>query len=308
MIFRPHSQMHPALQLLFFLIVTVLAIILGGLAATAIVSSVYGMQTVIDVAHLRAATPDAVRALWIFQIVSTTIPLLIIPLFFALVVVKEPSAYLKWDVRFPPVLLIVIFLLMFISLPIVEVLANLNQRMVLPDFLKGLEQWMKASEHEAEQATKIILKMDTPIDLVKVLLLVAATTAVVEEFMFRGALQTIFTRWTQNPHTAIWITAILFSAFHMEFYGFLPRVMLGVFFGYFVYWSGSIWTSVWAHFINNGTAVVLTYLFQHKLIKDNPDTAQSFSYLGYVFSVMITLLLLINYRSIATKTNQQHNT
>jgi membrane protease YdiL (CAAX protease family) len=117
--------------------------------------------------------------------------------------------------------------------------------------------------------------------------------------MFRGCLQTIFLQWTGNIHAAVWITAILFSAFHMEFFGFLPRLMLGVLFGYFVAWSGSVWTGVWAHFINNGTAVIGTYLFQHKLIKINPDDQHLFSYAGYIISLLIILFLLFIYRNVA---------
>ena len=105
-------------------------------------------------------------------------------------------------------------------------------------------------------------------------------------------------RWTKNYHVAVWITAILFSAFHMEFFGFLPRLMLGVLFGYFVVWSGSIWTSVWAHFINNGTAVVVTYLYQHKKITINPDDQHVFNYTGYIISLVIVLFLLYVYRNI----------
>ena len=119
--------------------------------------------------------------------------------------------------------------------------------------------------------------------------------------MFRGCLQTILLKWMRNKHTAIWITAILFSAFHMEFFGFLPRLLLGALFGYFVAWSGSIWPSVWGHFVNNGTAVIVTYLSQHKLINIDPDDQHIFSYVGYVISFIITLLLLFAYRYISAK-------
>jgi hypothetical protein len=87
----------------------------------------------------------------------------------------------------------------------------------------------------------------------------------------------------------------------MEFFSFLPRVALGVFFGYFVAWSGSIWTSVWAHFLNNGSAVVITYLYQHKAISLNPDDQHVFNYGSYVFSLIIILILLYIYRNIALK-------
>lgn len=294
-----YSQMRPGLQFLVFIAVMVVMLIVGLLIGMGIITLLYNFDTFMKISELQIDTPNAVRALWILQFVTTTMPILAVPVFFAYVIVKEPESYLKLNARFPLQLLIVVFLAMFMSLPIMEQLSNLNQRLVLPPFLKGVEDWMRASEKQAETATNILLKMDTVWDLIKTVLFVGGLTAVVEELMFRGALQTIFIRWTKNHHAAIWITAILFSAFHMEFFGFLPRLMLGVFFGYFVYWSGSIWTSIWAHFINNSTAVIVTYLYQHKTIKTSPDDTHVFSLPGYVFSIIITVLLLINYRNIA---------
>lgn len=292
---RPYSQLHPALQFLIFIALTMVIIFVGYFIGSAVIAWLYGSKTLTDIATLNIHTPEGVRSLWILQVISTTLPLIIAPVFFAWVIVREPAEYLRYNVHFSPVLLLLVFFIMLMSMPIIEVLSELNQRLILPHSLKGLQDWMKASEQAAEKETNIILKMDNLADLFKVLLLVAATTAVVEETMFRGVLQTIFTRWTQNPHTSILITATLFSAFHMEFYGFLPRLMLGILFGYFVYWSGSIWTSVWAHFLNNGVAVVATYLYQHKIVKINPDDQNNFSYAGYVFSIIITVFLLINY-------------
>jgi membrane protease YdiL (CAAX protease family) len=298
-----YSQMRPGFQFFVFIIVTAVMLVVGALIAMGVITLLYNFDTFMKVMQLQIDGPQAVRALWIIQFITTTMPILAVPVFFAYVVVKEPQSYLKLNGRFPLQLLILVFFIMFMSLPIMEQLSNINERLVLPPFLKGVEEWMRESEKQAEKATNILLKMDTVWDMIKAVLFVGGLTAVVEELMFRGALQTIFIRWTKNHHAAIWITAALFSAFHMEFFGFLPRLMLGVFFGYFVYWSGSIWTSIWAHFINNGTAVVITYLYQHKTIKTSPDDTHVFSLAGYVFSIIITVLLLINYRNIAIAGN-----
>ncbi len=58
----------------------------------------------------------------------------------------------------------------------------------------------------------------------------------------------------------IWVSAILFSALHMQFYGFFPRMLLGAFFGYLLLWSGSLWLPIIAHFVNNCVAVIFYYL------------------------------------------------
>lgn len=304
---RPYNQLHPALQFIVFIAVTVGILIAGALLGFGLIWILYGTSTLNQVIQMNITDNAGLRALWILQLVSTTLPILIVPLVFAKWVVREPQAYLKANFNFVPVLLALIFFVMLFSSPVIEVLSNINQRLALPPSLKGIEDWMRNSEKSAEHATNLMLNMKNIGDLVVDLLLVGLLTAIAEEFMFRGALQTIFERWTLNPHTAIWITAALFSAFHMEFYGFLPRLMLGVLFGYFVYWSGSIWTSVWAHFINNGTAVVITYLYQHKKISISPDDQHIFNYSGYVLSIVITVFLLYTYRTTALAGYKERN-
>ncbi|MCD8193889.1 MAG: CPBP family intramembrane metalloprotease [Tannerellaceae bacterium] len=153
-----------------------------------------------------------------------------------------------------------IFLLAFISLlllsPVINLTALLNKAMTLPPFLKGVEEWMMAQEKAAEELTWVLLSEPGILPLLANLFVVAVVAAITEEFLFRGALQRIFYRWTKNTHAAIWITAFVFSSIHLQFYGFLPRMLLGAFFGYLLVWSKSIWLPVFIHFIHNGMIVV----------------------------------------------------
>jgi membrane protease YdiL (CAAX protease family) len=295
-----YKQLHPSLQLLIFISLTLTGIFIGYLIGAGLIIAFYGVNVLTSVARLDLSTPNAADALWVLQIISTTLPIFASALIFARFIVKDPREYLKTTFKFSPVLLAIIFCIMLFSSPLIELLSNINQQLALPQFLSGLQQWMRDSEDKAQKLTVVLLQMKTFWSMVIKVLVVGLLTAVVEEFMFRGCLQTLFTRWTKNTHAAIWITAILFSAFHMEFFGFLPRMMLGVLFGYLVAWSGSIWTSVWAHFINNGTAVVQSYLFQNKMIKLNPDDPHVFNYGSYAFSLIIILFLLLLYKNIAT--------
>ncbi len=294
---QKHS--HPSLQFLIFILITIGMVIVGYLLGAATVIALYGVNTLMAIARLNLAEANVVNALWVLQIISTTIPILAASLVFVYAVVKDPREYLRPAFKFSPFLLVVIFCVMLFISPLIELLSNINQKMVLPHFLDGLQHWMRNAEDQAQKLTTILLQMKTVWSMIIKVLFIGLVTAIVEEFMFRGCIQTIFTRWTKNTHAAIWITAILFSAFHMEFFGFLPRLLLGVVFGYLVAWSGSIWTSVWAHFINNGTAVVVTYLFQNKMIKINPEDQHIFNYSNYIFSLIIILFLLYLYHNIA---------
>ena len=294
---KPYNQLHPGLQFVIFSALFILVLIVGNLIGTAIATVLYGVKALTDVLGLNLNSPHAAAVLWILQTAGTTFPIIAAPVFFAYIVVRNPAGYIKPNFQFKWTLLLVVFAVMFFSNPAIEFLSNLNQKMVLPPWLK----WMRDSEDSAQKLMDVMLQMKTIPGLVFDVILIGLVPAIIEEFMFRGVLQTIFVRWTKNTHVAIWITAILFSAFHMEFFGFLPRLLLGALFGYFVAWSGSIWPAVWAHFLNNAADVVVTYLYQHKHIKANPDDQHLFNTLSYLISFALMLNLLLLYRKIASK-------
>jgi membrane protease YdiL (CAAX protease family) len=298
------EQLHPGLQFLMFIGIFGVIMIVGNLLGIMVIIPLYGLKTITALTTLNMAAPHMIPALWIIQLFGTTLPIFAAPVFFAYVVVHDPGDYIKPNINFPWGIMFLVLLIMLLSTPTIEVLSNINQKLQLPHFLGGVQKWMEDSEKTAQKITETMLNMGTIGDMLFDLLFIGLLTAIVEEFMFRGVLQTIFARWTQSYHAAVWITAILFSAFHMEFFGFLPRVLLGALFGYLVVWSGSIWPAVWAHFINNGTAVIVTYLYQHKMIKLNPDDQHVFNYAGYIFSFAIMLVLLFIYRKIATEKKQ----
>jgi len=295
---KGQNHMHPALQFLVFILLFIGILLIGNLIGAGVATALYGVNTVMNIAQGNLTSPHTINSLWIIQVLGTTLPIFAAPFFYAYVIARDPHDYIKPTFRFPWVLLALVFCIMFIASPLIELLSNINAQMVLPHFLSGVQKWMKDSEDATQKLVNAMLQMNTISALIGDVFVIGLLTAIAEEFMFRGVIQTIFTRWTKNTHAAIWITAILFSAFHMEFFGFLPRLLLGAIFGYFVAWSGSIWTSVWAHFINNGTAVIVTYLYQHKKISVNPDDTHIFNYTLYIFSLLIVLFLLYVYRNI----------
>ncbi len=153
------------------------------------------------------------------------------------------------------VLLLVLVSMVLLS-PAITLTALMNKHMVLPSFMAPVEEWMQAQEVLAEQLTETLLSRSDPLTLLSNLFVVALMAGVTEEFFFRGTLQRILGGWTTNHHVVIWSAAILFSAFHLQFYGFVPRMLLGAYFGYLLYWSRNIWIPVFAHFVNNAFAVV----------------------------------------------------
>lgn len=150
-----------------------------------------------------------------------------------------------------------------IALPFVFWLGDLNQRIPMPESLSKLEE-------DASKQMMAFLKMRKPYDIIVNVIVIALLPAIAEELCFRGVLQRIIIHITRNAWSGIIITAILFSALHLQFQGFFPRIVLGVMLGAFYWYSGSIWTCILAHFANNAVQV-LVVSYMPKYIDKNPD-------------------------------------
>lgn len=163
------------------------------------------------------------------------------------------------------------FILIIAMSPVVSILMEVNESMRLPQSLQSIEEWMRTSEDKANELVEWMLSFVDPASVLINLFMIVLLPAIGEELLFRSALIRIFKGIFKNIHIAVWVSAILFSAFHLQFYGFLPRMFLGLAFGYLFIWSGSIWVPMIAHFINNGTVVAVTYLNSQQIITQTPD-------------------------------------
>lgn len=149
------------------------------------------------------------------------------------------------------------FLAVVVSLgmsPLLDFTYRLNEWALVPG--SEFHTWAGALEAQAMAITKSLLAFDSISAAWPVLLSVAVLPAVCEEWLFRGTLQPILVRATGNIHIGIWVSAALFSAIHMQFFGFLPRMLLGAGFGYLVVYSGSLWPAILGHFVNNAGVVI----------------------------------------------------
>lgn len=153
------------------------------------------------------------------------------------------------------ILLLVIFTMFLIS-PAISLTGYFNSQITLPEWLDPLEEWMKSAEELATALVNKMLSQEGVFALIINLIVIAVGAGVTEEFFFRGALFGILRKSIRNHHVVIWIVAIIFSLIHFQFYGFIPRMLLGAYLGYLVYWTKNIWVPVFAHFLNNAVAVV----------------------------------------------------
>ena len=154
---------------------------------------------------------------------------------------------------------LIAFLFAVAALPMISMLADWNNGIELPSFLVSVEEMMRQMEEQAKVLTERFLQTSSVGMMVANLFVMALLPAVCEEMMFRGWLQRVLGK-SVNYHTAIWVSAFVFSAIHFQFYGFIPRMLIGAALGYLYHYTGSLWASILAHFVNNAAAVVIAFL------------------------------------------------
>ena len=196
--------------------------------------------------------------------------------------------------------------IMLCAVPGINLLADLNSRIVLPESLGFIEQILKQQEEAAAALTEQFLQADNIGVLLLNIGLMALLPALAEEVSFRGTLQQILAQGKLKGqiHIAIWATAFIFSAIHMQFYGFVPRMLMGAMFGYIFVWTGTLWVPILMHFTNNGLAVMAYYLIgENEESKNIADTfgAGDTWWVGVISLLITSLGLLIFYRRTHTR-------
>jgi membrane protease YdiL (CAAX protease family) len=153
-----------------------------------------------------------------------------------------------------------VILLAFCIFPVTSFTGELNSGLHLPDWLSGVEKWMTEKEDNADRLIGLLITSDTFWIMLLNLVMIAVLPSIGEEMIFRGVFQKIFYGFFKSGHPAIWITAIIFSTLHFQFFGLIPRLILGLVFGYLYFWSRTLWLPVIAHFVNNAVPVIGEYI------------------------------------------------
>jgi membrane protease YdiL (CAAX protease family) len=299
---KPREENNPYLQLLMLAGYALLGMIVFTLIAMVIIMVMYGMRAVTDPYVLSGANPKYLPALQSL-LIATSLGLFFCPAILLPISEGKPP-HRFYNFKKPDLKILgLVLLIMLVSMPFMEWVVLTNQKLTLPDFLKDLERWIRRKEDETMQVTILLLNMKGTGELLWNLLMIALVPAVSEELMFRGAIQRTFGRIFKNPHVAIWLSAALFSAIHIQFYGFLPRMLLGAGFGYIYLWSGSLWYSMLGHFINNAYAVCAAFYMQkHNMDISKMDSVPQFAWYGYVISFVLIILIFQIFKKQTIKT------
>ncbi len=275
-----------------------LAVLILALAGAFVVTALAGSVILIskgiiatDLKSINYSDPKTVSALKLLQGFSTITIFLLPAVAFSLITFRFRQFYflgLRKQQKISYYLFAIVII--FCSFPFVGWLGQLNEHI-------PLAKWMIDSEKEAGKQMEAFLTVNNPSDIIINILLVALLPAICEEIFFRGCLQRILIYAFKSPWAGIIVTAALFSAFHMQFEGFLPRMFLGILLGALFWYSNSLWPNIMAHFFNNAIQVVAV-LYYPKMITENPSVPIYAALISG--SIVLVLLYFLRRRSTVT--------
>lgn len=309
--FTAFRTMKPFAQLMFALFVMVASVFVFMVVGMIVAIPFFGLGSLMNgMSESSLNSPEGINILKYFQVVQS-IGLFVAPPFaIGFLYHGNLGEYLKINrsTKIQSYLLATVCLLAVI--PFINFLGAINNQMSFPESLSGLETWMKTMEYAAKTMIEKFMDVDSISGLMFNIFMIAVLPALGEELMFRGVIQRIFASWTKNYHWGIWITAFLFSAMHMQFYGFLPRMALGAMFGYLLVWTGTMWVPILAHFVNNLIGVLGYFLIGKGVISNDIEewgTNSEQIPLVAVSVLTVGFLLFLIYRSEQAKTKMPVN-
>lgn len=287
------SGLSPIGKLLLFVGLLVSLLIFSTLLSMLVLVPFMGTNILTDIARPDYTNPAMVDALKAMQIISMAGGLLLPALLYILLTEKSISGHLVVRRTGISLLLLAGVLLIIVGQPVIGYSYEWNSQLKLPSSLAGLENWMRSMEDDAAHITDAFLGTVTIGGFLMNLFMIALLPAFAEEILFRGVLARLLRDWTGSMHLAVVLSALIFAGVHMQFFGFLPRFLLGMGLGYLYFWSGNIWVPIAAHFTNNLLSVVVEFLYKRGMTSMNSEQFGSFEGWGWVAgSILLTSTLL----------------
>jgi membrane protease YdiL (CAAX protease family) len=296
------DAMHPAVQLMLLTMLSFLFLMAFLFLGMYLVRPLFDITAIDVVAQNAVTNPEGVgmnanqvNALKFLEFMQTFGAFLLPALLFAKL--KFPDGdFLRLNTKTTFLFVLLGILILITSTPFVDLIYYFNQQLKLPAFLSGLEKFISDTEEADKKITLLFLSTPRPTDLWINLIVIAIIPALGEELLFRGCVQQLLKEWTKNTHVAVWVAAFIFSFIHLQFYGFVPRLLLGALLGYLFVWSGSLWVPIVAHAFNNGAQIVLSYLHEHGMIQLDINSDQMLPLYVTVISTAVCIGLLWLYR------------
>jgi len=277
----------PGNQFLVLIGITLVSLFVVMLLGTVLLASISGkgIKELTEISKMDYSKPGTINFLRGLQIVQF-FAFFLVPVFICAYLFSEDSfKYLGLSKPTSNGYYLTGIAVMLLAIPVTIMIGEINKIIPFPD---RIENWMKNAENNAAEMMSALLSRRTVKDLILNLFCIAGLAAVGEELLFRGMAQRLLIKMFRSPFAGILISAILFSALHMQFYGFLPRLALGILLGYIYWYSGSLWAAILAHFIYDAFMILLVFFI--------PDTMeeQTVKYnTGMIAFICVCAVLLV---------------
>ncbi|MFT4735358.1 MAG: membrane protease YdiL (CAAX protease family) [Algoriphagus sp.] len=281
----------PALSSTLIIVgIVLVAMVIGNMVAAGLMIGIggIGLEDMADINSKLMASEAGWWALMLGQGAAALITFVGAGVFYWRVVEKKKLTELNFKAIPKPFIFVSVFLIQLCFMPLNGWFQEINESMKFPESMAGLEAFFRGMEDSMAQLTEYLTNFDSLPKMLTGLVVIAVIAGIGEELIFRGLIQRKLYKGFGNPHVAIWVAALIFSAIHMQFYGFLPRIMLGALFGYFYLWTGNIWVPIAAHIFNNGFAVVIFYLSHTGVISTDLEELETFPMPAVLTSLVLT--------------------
>ncbi|WP_202012716.1 CPBP family intramembrane glutamic endopeptidase [Chryseolinea lacunae] len=294
------SDRSPFLSFVLILITVFIGfVVVGPLLGFAVGSQIYDGNLLNDL-QTGSDNPGFFLAGMVVQGIAAFVGLVVFPVMhIRFLEHKSLSPFFPDQPKLGQILLAVVFLGVAFLVAISPI-SEWNSVMHFPESMKAFETWAREKEDMAAKITESLTHFSSLSDVMLALLVIAVLPGVGEELVFRGMIQRELWRSSQNIHLAIWTSAFIFSAIHIQFFGFFPRLLLGALFGYVYYWSDNLWVPIFAHFVNNAMGVVGIYMSQQKLtelnMEDNTAAPWPLVLVGVVATAGLSYFIWNHYR------------
>jgi len=249
----------------------------------------------IDMSTFQQQFSENMSILRYFQFVQSVGLFVVPPFLIAIISGVGIGNYLQINKAPKGKLLLIALAIMPVAMLLISFLGYLNSLVSFPD-------WVVAMEDAANTMAEKMLRTDNIFTFFANIVVIAVVPAIGEELIFRGLIQKYFIQWTKNIHFGVIITAIVFSTIHFQFLGFLPRMAMGLVFGYMLVYSKNIWYPIIAHFVNNAVAVLVIYIDPLQSVAPNVSDESVGQIVGLgIVSLFLVVGLVIVFKRISEK-------
>lgn len=269
-----------------FVLVTVLCMVVGSVTV--------GLLT------MHGVTPGKLR---IGTVVQDVVMFIAPAIMVAMLCTRTPAKFLMVEKRPDGTMLLLVAATIVAAVPAMNWIVEWNKSLTLPESMAGMEEWMRAAEENAAQMTMMLFGNWSTGAYIVALMIAGVLAGVSEEMYFRGTLQRLIATVPVSKHVAVWVTAVIFSAVHMQFYGFVPRLLLGAYFGYLAVWTECLWVPIVAHILNNSLAATSIWMAHRNgtAAMDSIGTEPQHWWLTLTSVVITAWLIMMTYKRKETR-------